>query len=124
MLSVGLLLSSAPHCLISRMEIAQIVPRLPPAVGGLADFALLIAKQLRVDHNIDSRFIVGDPGWRGLNDIDGFLVRAVTNRTTRGLFQALGNVSPVLLHYVGYGYAKRGCPFWLIDGLERWRTKP
>jgi hypothetical protein len=28
----------------------------------------------------------------------------------------------VLLHYVGYGYAKRGAPVWLINGLERWRT--
>ena len=24
----------------------------------------------------------------------------------------------VLLHYVGYGYAKRGCPIWLVKGLE------
>jgi len=28
----------------------------------------------------------------------------------------------VLLHYVGYGYAKRGCPSWLVDGLQCWRT--
>ena len=26
-----------------------------------------------------------------------------------------------LLHYVGYGYAHRGCPFWLVDAVERWR---
>jgi hypothetical protein len=28
----------------------------------------------------------------------------------------------VLLHYVNYGYAKRGCPVWLVDGLQRWRS--
>jgi hypothetical protein len=27
----------------------------------------------------------------------------------------------VLLHYVGYGYEKRGCPLWLLRGLESWR---
>ncbi|MFZ4728709.1 MAG: glycosyltransferase family 1 protein, partial [Pseudanabaena sp.] len=30
--------------------------------------------------------------------------------------------SPVLLHYVGYGYAKRGCPVWLVDGIQRWKN--
>lgn len=29
--------------------------------------------------------------------------------------------TPVFLHYVGYGYQKRGCPRWLAQGLERWR---
>lgn len=29
----------------------------------------------------------------------------------------------VLLHYVGYGYAKRGCPSWLIEGLEKWKSQ-
>ncbi|HEY9711325.1 MAG TPA: hypothetical protein V6D48_24155, partial [Oculatellaceae cyanobacterium] len=28
----------------------------------------------------------------------------------------------VLLHYVGYGYARRGCPVWLVEGLRQWRT--
>jgi hypothetical protein len=28
----------------------------------------------------------------------------------------------VLLHYVGYGYARRGCPYWLGDGLKKWRA--
>jgi hypothetical protein len=32
------------------------------------------------------------------------------------------SVVPILLHYVGYGYARRGCPTWLIEGLEHWRT--
>ena len=29
--------------------------------------------------------------------------------------------TPVILHYVGYGYEKRGCPLWLIRGLESWK---
>ena len=27
----------------------------------------------------------------------------------------------VLLHYSGYGYAPRGAPFWLVEGLEHWK---
>ena len=28
-----------------------------------------------------------------------------------------------MLHYVGYGYQKRGCPLWLVRGLESWKRK-
>jgi hypothetical protein len=27
----------------------------------------------------------------------------------------------LLVHYVGYGYARRGTPFWLLAGIQRWR---
>ena len=27
----------------------------------------------------------------------------------------------VFLQYSGYGYAPRGAPFWLVEGLERWK---
>ena len=27
----------------------------------------------------------------------------------------------VLLHYVPYGYANRGCPLWLVDAVEGWK---
>jgi hypothetical protein len=28
----------------------------------------------------------------------------------------------VVLHYVGYGYHSRGCPWWLLEAVERWRA--
>lgn len=28
----------------------------------------------------------------------------------------------LLLHYEGYGYANRGCPLWLVDALEQWKS--
>src|SRR5262249_35134002 len=34
-----------------------------------------------------------------------------------------GNVT-VLLHYVNYAYAKRGCPFWLVDACREWVANP
>jgi hypothetical protein len=30
------------------------------------------------------------------------------------------STTTVLLHYVGYGYARRGCPIWLVKALEQW----
>jgi len=104
------------------MEIIQIVPSLPPATGGLSDFSLLVAKELRDSHQIHSRFVVGDPAWNGSGEIKGFFAESTPDRTPGGLLEALGDASQtVLLHYVGYGYATRGCPFWLIDGLTQWR---
>ncbi|HVS13034.1 MAG TPA: glycosyltransferase family 1 protein [Thermoanaerobaculia bacterium] len=29
----------------------------------------------------------------------------------------------MVLHYVNYGYARRGCPWWLVRGLRRWRRE-
>jgi len=104
------------------MEIIQIVASLPPVTGGVADFSLLLAKELRDTHQIHSRFVVGDPTWHGPREIEGFSAEPTPHRTPGGLLEALGDASePALLQYVGYGYATRGCPFWLIDGLSQWR---
>jgi hypothetical protein len=32
-----------------------------------------------------------------------------------------GRANGVILHYVGYAYQKRGCPWWLIQGIKDWR---
>ena len=40
----------------------------------------------------------------------------------RGAWQE-GETQRVLLHYANYGYAPRGCPFWLIEGLGRWKKR-
>jgi len=105
------------------MFIFQVVPRLPPAIDGLGDYALNLARQLRQDFDIATHFLVGDPTWTGNHEIEGFLISQVTERSANSLLSLLpSGKSTVLLHYVGYGYATRGCPFWLIDGLQRWRT--
>src|SRR5947207_5705314 len=106
------------------MELIQIVPRLPPAIDGLGDYAFYLAKQLRKDCGIDSHFIVGNPQWESGQPI-GFAVQRVDERSSACLLEMLhsrrSSISSVLLHYVGYGYAKRGCPFWLIRGLNEWK---
>jgi hypothetical protein len=106
------------------INIIQIIPRLPPAIDGVGDYALHLARQLRKDYNIQTHFIVGNPGWRGAPEIEGFPISQVSDRSAETLLSILLGNQPcaILLHYVGYGYAQRGCPVWLIKGLQRWKT--
>ncbi len=109
----------------SLAQITAIVPRLPPAVDGLGDYGLNLAWQLRQDFGLVTDFIVGDPNWVGGTSVEGFAVKQVERQSAAALVDLLPKESQssvtVLLHYVGYGYAKRGCPVWLVQGLERWR---
>lgn len=102
----------------------SIVPRLPPSIDGVGDYALNLARQLRNDFNIQTQFVVGDPSWNGAVEIEGFPVKKIQDRSPEALLDALSeNLSaPVLLHSVGYGYDRRGCPRWLVKGLQHWRN--
>jgi hypothetical protein len=112
--------------------IIQIVPRLAPSIDGIGDYALNLARELRSKYAVETHFIVGDCEWQGNLEIEGFRVRKVDSHTSSALGRLLINKDfdrglqenpAVLLHYVGYGYAKRGCPFWLVEGLKQWKGK-
>ena len=108
--------------------IIQIVPQLPPAVSGVGDYAIHLAQQLRQDFGVDTHFLVGDSKWAGTAQVKEFRTRRVdvplATELKAQLEALIANpVSAVLLHYVGYGYAKRGSPVWLIEGLENWKAK-
>lgn len=97
---------------------------MPPSVDGVGDYALNLALQLRKDCGIETHFVVGDDAWSGPERLEGFAVSKVAARSRDGLTRLLpcggDAAAPVLLHYVGYGYEKRGCPRWLVGGLRRW----
>lgn len=105
------------------MSIISIVPRLPPAIDGVGDYALRLAQQLYQDFQINTHFIVGDANWHGDTTIEGFTASSVDSRSVEALVAALTDASAttVLLHYVGHGYANRGCPVWLVNALEQWK---
>lgn len=107
------------------MQIISIVPDLPPAIDGVGDYALNLAKRLSKDFGVETYFIVGNPSWVRPKNVEGFLASQVTVRSAATLLSLLHTncqqACIVLLHYVGYGYAKRGCPVWLVNGLEQWR---
>ncbi len=45
-------------------KVYSIVPRLPPAIDDVGDYALNLARQLRKDFNVPTHFIVGNPTWQ------------------------------------------------------------
>jgi hypothetical protein len=102
----------------------SIVPRLHPAIDGVGDYAINLACQLRLDFGINTHFLICDPEWHGSTQLWGFQVTQINTRSTNCFCAQLADIESnelILLHYVGYGYAKRGCPTWLVDGLEIWK---
>lgn len=108
------------------MQIISVVPHLPPAIDGVGDYAFNLARQLCKDFGVETHFIVGNPKETEATAIEGFSAIHLQEHSVAHLLSTLNkNYQPkstVLLHYVGYGYAKRGCPFWLVKGLEKWRS--
>lgn len=103
--------------------LVSIVPRLPPSIDGVGDYALSLAQRVAADFRVRNRFIVGDLAWQGAGSGPALDVVQLRERTTEALASALPREpeASVLLHYGGYAYARRGCPFWLVEALERWR---
>jgi hypothetical protein len=109
------------------MHLLAIIPRLPPLVDGIGDYALSLARVLRQDIGIETHFIVTDPNWADAGELQGFSATHLPVHTTAELLNVLSadttDEATVLVHYEGYGYAKRGCPIWLVKALEQWRSK-
>ncbi len=85
------------------MALVQIVPELPPVVGGIGDYASLLATALQ-RLQIRTTFVVPE--------------RAALAERLEAL-----RPGAVLLHYSGYGFARRGAPFWLVHALRRWKAR-
>ncbi len=105
--------------------IFTIVPRLPPSTCGVGDYALYLAQKLRQNFGIKTQFIVCDPNWSSQPEIDGFPILKLSAPTTSNLVRCLqeGDCSQLFVHYVGYGYARWGCPDWLLKALSTWRAR-
>jgi hypothetical protein len=101
-----------------------IVPRLPPIVDGVGDYASLLANSLKINFGISTQFIACDPQKPVKPSNEELSPIQLPARTTRSLLAILeqhGDLDTILLHYVGYGYARRGCPQWLVAALSKWR---
>jgi hypothetical protein len=99
-------------------HLLQIVPSLDPN-SGVASHARKLAQALVAHTGLPSRFLVCDPGASTAGEA---AVSTLSARAAELLAASLGSSDdPVLLHYSNYGYERRGCPRWLVDGLEAWR---
>jgi hypothetical protein len=110
-------------------RIVQIVPHLPQPPEGVGSFAVALADALRTRCGIESNFLVASPSSApGRNERESSALK-IAGANKEAFSDAIeiatsrADTVTVLLHYSNYGYAPRGCPSWLIDGLTEWKTK-
>ena len=100
------------------MNLCQVIPRIGGLGCGVGDYALLLGAELEARQGIRSENWVVE---MGLERVRERVVRMECRAAV--LIEALHDQNTVFLHYVGYGYQKRGCPVWLLRGLEAWKRK-
>jgi hypothetical protein len=107
--------------------VISIVPRLPPSIDGVGDYALSLAQQLRQLFEVNTIFLTTDSKPLVQSNVDGFSIRQLKHRSSEHLFQELSqnhpNITNVLVQYANYGYDRWGCPFWLVSGLQKWQER-
>ena len=107
--------------------IVQIVPRRAAQPEGIGDYATLLANSLFERSSCTSAFVVGTPAEIESPVDDAWLNSPVTGRKGTALAKQLTKLChetgarAVVLHVAGYGYQKRGVPFWLLSGMRKWR---
>lgn len=108
-------------------KIIQIICQMPQTGCGVGDYAFNLGKQLFDDFGVESQFIVCNLEFNQTNISNEFLFTNLVEKSAKELSAVLAvqmqEGAVVLLHYVGYGYAKRGCPVWLVKGMQCWRRK-
>ena len=85
--------------MVKKSEILQIVPRLPGENDGVGDYARTLAHRLSELGQVETRFATADSAL------------------------AQENFAHVILHYVNYGYQKRGVPVALLSILREIRAR-
>ena len=98
------------------------VPRLRPMNCGIGDYAFGLAEEWRGKNKDCVSFIVTDPGWRPQEESNGaiFHLTVRNQHSLANLWHQVG-ADHLLLHYSGYGYARRGVPVWLVRALQQLR---
>ena len=107
--------------------IVQIAPRRVGQPEGIGDYATRLANALFEGSGYRSAFVVGTPADIELPVEDAWANSPVTVRTSSTFAKQLTDVcldtqaQAVVLHFSGYGYQRRGVPFWLLNGMQKWR---
>lgn len=104
--------------------LVHIVPHLPPRTSGVGDASLVLGKRVEEASGGDVVSSYVAAGWDASRPLSAVSALDVTGRQdARALVEALAKHAPdsIILHYVGYGYARRGAPWWLLDALRQAR---
>jgi hypothetical protein len=96
--------------------VLQIVPRVSDNPDGVNDYALNLANILLANHRLRTVFVAAEPSQ--ISRKEEFEIASITDAGTLSIKPA-----HVVLHYVNYGYQKRGLPFWLLPVLRTLRER-
>jgi len=112
-------------------QILQILPRVPPAVCGIGDYAWQLAQALRDGHDIQSSFLSAGTSWTQPQGETEFPVFRLPQLTAQALVDFIaaraGEYEAVVLHMSPYGYQKRAVPLWLASAwrqLAQLKSRP
>jgi hypothetical protein len=92
--------------------VLQIVPRVSDDPDGVTDYALNLAHALLANYRLTTVFAAAEPSQ--ISEKDGFKIASMADGGVLGERPA-----HVILHYVNYGYQRRGLPF---SSLPVWRA--
>lgn len=98
----------------------QITPNYSPEVSGVGDYAAVLSAKFGEAGEPMTTF-VARPGARDAHGMDD--VTYLPQPEPEAIAQAIDTYDRVLLHFSGYGYARRGLCRWLVDGLSRWKAR-
>ena len=110
------------------VRLIHIASELPPTVGGVADYTTILSRRLVEVSDGTVEPVLMHAGNQPAEAIDvDFPVEDLSGQcSASALAQAIERLAAeadgravVLLEYSGYGYAKRGAPLWLMQGLRR-----
>jgi hypothetical protein len=107
----------------------QLVPRRTAEPNGVADYALTLARGFRACSGGSSVFLSGTPSIEAIPLQDDWKTVCVPRRQAPALAETVEilsaeiNARALILHFSGYGYQKRGIPFWLVQGLRMWSRR-
>ena len=114
--------NSSQHAMTA---IVHVTPELQPMIGGIADYAAILGRamserEIRQHYLVASYAALAYQQCIRASSLEALVLDSTTsNDLLRGLRDL--EAETVLLHYSGYGYAPRGAPFWLVEGLGRWK---
>jgi hypothetical protein len=108
----------------------HIVPQLPPNVGGVADYAVILGRRVAEQTDGGVRSVYVQAGKKqGKAPAEALDSRDVAGRQSpealaeaAGAYAEQAERAAVVLHYVGYGYQQRGCPHWLMRAVRQMRA--
>lgn len=110
------------------IRVLHLLPRVPPAVCGIGDYAWLLAQALRDTHGIHSSFLSAGTDWTKPEGDTEFPVFRLPELTAKALVEFVvarkHEFQAVVLHMSPYGYQKRAVPYWLASGWQQLSQMP